>query len=372
MAKVVITVTVDWEGIKLEPTDLSSMDMLGKQLDKASETFGKPIPITHFICPAYFSRNNNPTERQTKANQIIFSRAIRPIDEVAVHVHCWKSLAMEAGIPAQDIQITPVGQDALSPPNIFRDGINMGPDTGYEVPLGVYNEDNITNFIRTAKTLVEQYLHRTCTSFRCGMWVSCDAVFRSLPQTGLRYEASAGPFNYFKKILIKWDQDNKFNAPSDEWNAKIWGDAPTTGQDPVYVQNSLSFAQYNQGILGITDEANISQPKGINGIIEIPDTGLLIPVTNFSYLKPHIEKAFQLARESNTIVYLSIGFHQENCNKPCFFETPGHLMSEGEKNYNRLWAIYASAISAIDASMTNKIELEFLTIQQAGALFQVG
>jgi hypothetical protein len=150
------------------------------------------------------------------------------------------------------------------------------------------------------------------------------------------------------------------------WLAQIWG-ASQVPKGDSYLQNSQSFAQYGTGILGINDGITISQPKKINGITEIPDTGALLPLTNLSYMYPHVESAFDLAESTGGDVYMSIGFHQEGCAGAAFFSMPDHVPTRSEKE-GRLAAILRSAYRAISLSKSKNIDLEFLTIKQAADL----
>ncbi len=361
MASVVVMVTVDWEGDTLNEGDLQAMKILNTELLLIADRVGRAIPLTHFICPAYFTRIDaqNTEERAQKAAQILKSGAIKEGDEIGVHVHCWKSLALEAGIPVEAFQATPVGLSSPPvPPNMEWKGNTM-PDLGYLVPLGVYDQVNVALFLDKAKGLLQEYLRVQVplTSFRCGMWVTCDVVFETLAKAGLTTDASGVPFNYIKTAVKEFfGLDN-----IDHWNIAIWGDQESTAAP--YVRNTLSFAQYPKGIFGVLDPG-ISPPAIVNGILELPDTSMLIPWSNQALMCAHIDQAFALAETSPKNIYITIGFHQENAGKPARFKIVGYGLSAEEKKM-RVNAILGAVVHALNRAKFTNIKTSFLTVTEA-------
>jgi hypothetical protein len=367
MAQVIMTITCDWEGRTLNPADLKALQVLNTLLARLAGSDNPPLPITHFICPAYFTRTDTPVFRTTRAQQILESGAIKSNDEVGLHIHCWKSLALEGGIPYDQIQMQPIGAPPFDPDWTTRKDAPIGPDFGETVPLGIYSQQQIGLYLQAGITLLNQDLGFNPVSYRTGMWVTCDEIFNALSNTPLKYEASALPYDFAATLYA---YNNNLQPPTDvpafQWNAKIWGNAQTTNQDPAYVQNTLSFAKYNSGVTG-TLNTQISQPQAIGTRIEIPDTGALIPSTNTAIMNLYIDRAINLAQANDATVYASIGLHQENASQPAFFNPTNYPLTAREL-VMRTNGLLDSVVHALTVAQRNNIPLYFRTVSQVGAL----
>jgi hypothetical protein len=351
MARVIMTITVDWEGIYLEPRDLNAMKAFYAQLEVLQKSFGASIPITHFICVRYFTGTDIPSQHE-KAQKLIKS-VLRTEDEIGAHVHCWKSLLLASNIKEKDIKLMPVGQD-FDPPEYVREG-NSGTDIGYQVPFGAYSESEITRVLDTTQALLVKYLGLKSppVSFRCGCWVTCDVLFRALVTAGLRNDASAVPFNYINNVIIPTDGGSNLT----DWLTQIWGNTKQTGPDP-WVSNQLSYGQYPNGILGMTD-AQISEPRMVNGIVEVPDSAMLLPWANQRLMEAHIDTAFDIAEKQGKDVYISLGFHQETCGEGSNFAPKNFPLYDWEKDV-QLNGILGAVTHAITKSLRTKVEVEFI------------
>jgi hypothetical protein len=360
MPKVVTTITVDWEGEKLIPADLKAMKVLNTKLELFASKIGQAIPITHFICPSYLTRTDDESERNRIARTILDSGAIKKEDEVGAHVHCWSSLALEAGIAETDMYKTPIGINPNSEPPVFRGGKFLRNDFGYTVPFGIYGKVEVTKFLNTTVVLLQKYLGANPVSFRCGMWVTCDVIFEAMAQTQLTNEASGIPFNYMsgpvKTFFDSLPGLRDLNMIL--WNVKIWGNAQTVGTDPQYVQNTKSFPLYKQGILGMGDP-EISPPEMVSSIVEVPDTGALIPITNQKLMNAHIDSAFDIAEKTGEDVYISLGFHQEDCGAGAFFQTATDRLTP-EETAVRLNGLLGSIAHIISMAQRSHFPFEFI------------
>ncbi len=353
MPKVVMTITADWEGWFLEERDLKAMRALYAQLDVLQDSLGEPIPITHFICARYFIETD--VQSTITANQEkVLSALGRKQDEIGAHVHSWASLLFASGIPWPDIKIVPIGQD-FPAQKFFRNG-KAYRDAGYQVPFGAYSQAQITKVLKATNALLQKYLSLPAApvSFRCGCWVTCNSIFKALQDAGLQNDASAVPFNYITNVVEKSPE-----GPSalTKWLVKIWGDKQVTSGEP-WLQNSLSFAQYPNGILGVGD-AQISEPAIVDGIVEVPDTTMLLPWSNQAFMNSHIDQAFKIAETSGEDVYISLGFHQETCGTPSSFEVDGFPRTAEEKEV-QLNGILGAVAHAVSKSLRLKVPVEFI------------
>src|SRR5262245_3571377 len=106
MAKVIITLTCDWDALDYAYTDRAGKSCTPPDrfnggvgaITRFHELFGGAIPITHFICPAYFARKS-PNESKYADGIKALAKAG---DEIALHIHCWKSLVEACGVTFLD------------------------------------------------------------------------------------------------------------------------------------------------------------------------------------------------------------------------------------------------------------------------------
>jgi phosphotransferase system HPr-like phosphotransfer protein len=84
--RVHVSISVDWEGRDLSAINLNAF----RTLRKAHPN----VPLTHFLNAAYFTkRDANATRVQADIR-----RALRPGDELGLHIHPWKTLVEAAGV----------------------------------------------------------------------------------------------------------------------------------------------------------------------------------------------------------------------------------------------------------------------------------
>lgn len=82
--RVIVALTIDWEGAYLSPEGLDALEQLRTRFAGA--------PLTHYISAAYFTKQ----EQDPKAVSWI-QEAVQQGDELAVHLHAWRTLARRVG-----------------------------------------------------------------------------------------------------------------------------------------------------------------------------------------------------------------------------------------------------------------------------------
>ena len=88
--KVVVLISVDWDGHSLLPENIGAMAAF-----RAMPDF-RHIPLTHFLSAGYFSLSEQASWRVIRPE---IRRGMRlNIDECALHVHCYRSLLEGAGV----------------------------------------------------------------------------------------------------------------------------------------------------------------------------------------------------------------------------------------------------------------------------------
>jgi len=169
--QVVVAVTVDWEGATFTPEGLDALDELRKHLGTA--------PITHFVSAAYFTKD--PPDPRAAA---YLSESVHPGDQIAVHLHAWRSLARASGIEPKLSPSFVTGTDKLYE---FDDG-----DIGFDTDLDVYGVSELRALIRTSTHLLEQaHLPVSRTTFRAGGYLGTPKVLDALRQEGFAIDSSA-------------------------------------------------------------------------------------------------------------------------------------------------------------------------------------
>jgi hypothetical protein len=291
------TITVDWEGYDLDDDNIEAMLKFNTRFQ---------VPITHFICPAYFTRSNF----DIPAAVAKINSAIQDKDEVALHIHSWSSLVACSGI------------QPITQPTYLKNDLCIDGDCGYSVPLGCYSVDQIRQILIASKQmLIDAGVKNTGTasafkSFRCGGWLASDNVLNAAQQAGFTCEASGASSDYYTYL------NNQLPVTVDEkdlmsWVALIWsGNVQST---PQYLMNNLNVKAYPGGVTGMCPmKDTISDPaRMVNDmLIQIPDTGSLADYTSESTLQTYIDAAVKQQAGTGKDVFISMGFHQESAVYP--------------------------------------------------------
>ncbi len=99
---VVVAITVDWEGAYFSSEGLDALDELRKQTGDA--------PLTHFASPAYFLKDQPDPKADT-----LLTETVHAGDELALHLHVWRSLARAAKVEPRLSPSFLTGTDKLRP-----------------------------------------------------------------------------------------------------------------------------------------------------------------------------------------------------------------------------------------------------------------
>ena len=166
-ARPAVALTIDWEGAFVSKDGLAAIDDLREQL-------GNP-PITHFLSSAYFAKRGNARE--------LIAAAIRPGDEVAVHLHAWRTLAEASGVPFRAAPSFLTGTDELM---TFEDG-----DRGFDVDLDAYSVVELRQLLATSRRLLEQAGFAPSRSFRAGGYIVSPKLAQALHDEGFTADSSA-------------------------------------------------------------------------------------------------------------------------------------------------------------------------------------
>ena len=167
--RIVVALTVDWEGAYLAQDGVEALDALRNTLHD--------VAFTHFVSAAYF------TKREPDADVAAFlAYAHAAHDEVAVHLHGWRSLAVASGVEPKPSPSFMTGTDERIP---------FAGDDGFDTDLDAYDITELRTMLRTSRTLLEQAAGPVSRSFRAGGYLATPKVLQAIRDEGFTVDSSA-------------------------------------------------------------------------------------------------------------------------------------------------------------------------------------
>lgn len=253
---VVVALTIDWEGAYVSPDGLDAIDEL-------RIGFG-PAPLTHFVSAGYFTKDSpDPTAAGSVA------QAVRAGDELAVHLHGWRSLAKASGIEPRLSPSFLTGTDKLME---FEDG-----DVGFDIDLDAYSVTDLRALLRTSRRLLEQTQRPVSKTFRAGGYLATPKVLQAIYEEGYTVDSSATDYRQL---------DERKDEVLPRRIRAIWpGVEPTT--QPWLVQT----------------------PNG--SLIELPIAALADYASTEEIVAVLEAGHARLQKEPGRDVFVVLGFHQE-------------------------------------------------------------
>jgi hypothetical protein len=209
--RIVVAITIDWEGAYLSPDGLDA-------LDDVRRSFG-PAPITHFVSAAYFTKD--PPDPKAGAT---LTQEIRKGDELAVHLHAWRSLARASGIEPRLSPSFLTGTDKLLE---FEDG-----DLGFDTDLDAYSMTDLRALVRTSRRLLAETHLPVSRTFRAGGYLGTPKVLQAIQAEGFAVDCSATDHRQLderkdevlpRRIQAIWPGVETTSQP---WWIDVPGDAP--------------------------------------------------------------------------------------------------------------------------------------------------
>jgi predicted deacetylase len=166
----VVALTIDWEGAYLSPDGLDALDDLRRSLGA--------VPLTHFVSAAYFTKDHpDPKAAST------IKEAVKKGDELALHLHAWKSLAKASGIEPKLSPSFLTGTDQLLE---FGDG-----DIGFDTDLDAYSVPELRALLRISRHLLEATQRPISKTFRAGGYLGTPKVLQAIREEGFTVDCSA-------------------------------------------------------------------------------------------------------------------------------------------------------------------------------------
>jgi predicted deacetylase len=171
--RIVVALTIDWEGAYVSPDGLDALDEFRRALG--------PAPLTHFISAAYFTKDRPDPTAATSITE-----AVRKGDELALHLHAWRSLAKASGIEPKLSPSFLTGTDKVLE---FEDG-----DVGFDTDLDAYGVPELRVLLRTSRRLLEQIHTPVSKTFRAGGYLGTPKVLQAIREEGFAVDSSATDF----------------------------------------------------------------------------------------------------------------------------------------------------------------------------------
>ncbi len=297
MGKIIFSLTADWEGEHFR--NISDLFAVRKQV-------GEHIPITHFICPAYFTKGI----KNAKAK---INRAIFDIDEVALHIHCYESLVTKAGVRFRTEPDFFKGYSPAVKKIISHLPKRLQPKkSGRGVPLSAYSYNEIIKILKTSRELMFQNFDiKELNGFRAGGWIASDDVLRALAETGFKYDSSATPPSVLSQGFSKSSDGNFQDDYGDSYDGfsqyiiRMWGHKLETER---FLANSLTQKYCPDDFI-----TTFTQPYRLPNIIEMPNNASMSDYASVEKtMLPVLEKGLSIIKKHNKKdFYLNVGFHQE-------------------------------------------------------------
>lgn len=253
----VVSISVDWEGAYLDEGALAALARF------RSENPG--VPVTHFICPAYYSKPDAVGAEVTAA----LRQQVRPGDEVGVHLHAWNTLVQAARVPVR------AGRSFLT-----ADGrlMEFEGDAGFDLDPTIYTVTELRAILATSRRLLEAAGLRVAPVFRVGGWLAAPNILEAARAEGFTVDSSA--------IDPAWlgdgDGEEEFQLLAGRLR-DVWPKVDRTTQ-PFLVDTRAG------------------------PILELPDSGGMADQVTMEEMEEHVRRAAQGASRP---VFVHLGVHAE-------------------------------------------------------------
>jgi len=254
MKKLIVFVSMDWEGRYLDPVNLEALKSFRKDYPG--------IAILHFLNCAYFTKKDADFESVKTNMESVFL----PTDELGLHIHGWKSQFEACGIKFKN------------KPSFNDGGVvesKEGEDIGHDIPISQYSVDELVKVIKHSKDIFEKNDWGIPRSFRAGGWDAKDNVLEALEREDFNADHSAVPTVFLR--------DKRVSNVLHDWLVPIWDGTEITTQPYL-----------------IKDE-----------IWEFPNNGCLADYMEGKDMLEVVRKNW----ETEGINFVSIGLHQETADK---------------------------------------------------------
>lgn len=252
-----VSVSVDWEGAYFEENGLAALARFQSE--------NPDVPITHFVCPAYY------TKPSAVAGEVTYflTQHIRQEDEVGVHLHPWHSLVQAARVPVRS-----------SRSFLTEDGrlMEFDGDAGFDVDPSIYTVTELRAIMATSRGLLESAGFKVAPAFRAGGSLAPANVLEAARAEGFLIDSSA----IDSTLLGEGASSDGFEYLASRVR-EVWPKVDRTTQPFL-----------------------IDTPAG--PILEMPDTGAMADHMSSEEMEDHVQWA---AGSPKRPIFVHLGFHAE-------------------------------------------------------------
>jgi len=256
-AQVVVSLSIDWEGAYIEEEGQAALTRF--------RTDNPDVSVTHFICPAYYTKPGAVAGDNTAA----LRSQIRTGDEVGVHLHAWNSLVQAAHVPVR------TGRSFLTADGHLMD---FDGDAGFDLDPTIYTVTELRAILSTSRGLLTSAGFKVAPVFRAGGWLGAPNVLEAARAEGFEVDASA--------IDPAW-----------------LGDAE--GEEE-FQQLAVRLRQVWPKVDRTTQPFMIDTPAG--PVLEVPDSGGMADQVTSEEMADLVLRA---AQKSGGPVFVHLGLHAE-------------------------------------------------------------
>jgi len=256
-AAVVVSVSIDWEGAYIEEEGQAALTRF--------RTDNPEMPVTHFICPAYYTKPGAVAADVTAA----LRAQIRKGDEVGVHLHAWNSLVQAAHVPVRS------GRSFLTADGRLMD---FDGDAGFDLDPTIYTVTELRSLLSTSRSLLASAGFTVAPVFRAGGWLGAPNVLEAARAEGFEVDASA--------IDPAWLGDAEGEEEFQQLAVRlrdVWPKVDRTSQPFI-----------------------IDTPAG--PLLEVPDSGGMADQVTREEMEDHVQRA---AQKGGGPVFVHLGLHAE-------------------------------------------------------------
>ena len=225
-----LTISLIWEGDRLDRDDLKAVEEFRQQFPNAS--------IVHFLNPSYW---NKPGAVAADIRSRIL-RTMRPGDLVGLHTHGWKSSVEGAGV-----------QFRSNPTFWGLKDVACMDDCGHDVSLDAYSESELRALISFEIDTLEKNGFKRPVDFMAGGWISSRKVLSALAREGFKRDYSAIPPS---TVFPRSNRFPLFKLVNELWHNVLPYTQPYTIKTPggriQQMTNNAGTMDY-QSVEGVTD-----------------------------------------------------------------------------------------------------------------------
>ena len=253
-----VTISVDWEGAYLDPEALAAQEKF--RADNPG------VPISHFICPAYYTKPNAVTAEVAE----ILRRHVREGDEAGLHLHAWNSLITASGVTPRD------ARSFLSADGILAE---FADDIGFDADPSIYTVEELRKILRRSRELLVAGGLTVSPIFRAAGWIGAPPVLEAARAEGITIDSSSTDPTWL-------------------------GEGAGSSED--YAVLAARIRDIWPTVDRTTQPFPFETPAGT--LLEMPDTGSMADHMSVEEMQQHVEWA---AGSKARPIFVHLGFHAE-------------------------------------------------------------